>query len=595
MDDAIKSIKKTDAEIIILDSIQTVTLNEFTARAASPTQTVECISKLVTLAKDPNKKRAVFIVCHMTKQDEMAGLRTLEHMVDSVLLLEGQSDDSLRTLTSTKNRFGRTGEVGLFKMEENGLLEIENPSEFFVTKREKDICASALSVVKEGSRMLVVEVESLVSKSFTNYPIRIGDSLKKDQLNTLISILEQRAGFNLYDKNVILKVTGGLSITEQAVNLAVIVSIVSSILNKPIARDSVFICEVGLTGELKKVTNIKERLLELDRMGYKKAYISYENTIPKEIKNLKVHYPIRGGFFNKIIDYVYAVDGVDMVIEKGKTYGLIGESGSGKSTIGKSIIGLEKITDGQIIFEGKHLTKRMIRHDKTFTRDVQMIFQDNMSSLDPKKRVLDIIAEPLRNFEKMTVTEERKRILELLDIVGMPEDALYKYSFEFSGGQRQRIGVARAIALNPKLIIADEPVSALDLSVQAQVLNFMKKIQKDLGLSYLFISHDLGVVKHMCDYINIMHRGRLVERGTREDIYKNPQHIYTKRLIAAIPETDPRLKEQLIQNRIKMEQEYDRLESEYYDENGRVFDLIKLSDTHYVAKKGGKIICGKPY
>ena len=162
MDDAIKSIKKTDAEIIILDSIQTVTLNEFTARAASPTQTVECISKLVTLAKDPNKKRAVFIVCHMTKQDEMAGLRTLEHMVDSVLLLEGQSDDSLRTLTSTKNRFGRTGEVGLFKMEENGLLEIENPSEFFVTKREKDICASALSVVKEGSRMLVVEVESLV-------------------------------------------------------------------------------------------------------------------------------------------------------------------------------------------------------------------------------------------------------------------------------------------------------------------------------------------------------------------------------------------------------------------------------------------------
>lgn len=304
-----------------------------------------------------------------------------------------------------------------------------------------------------------------------------------------------------------------------------------------------------------------------------------------EIKNLKVHYPIRGGFFNKIIDYVYAVDGVDMTIEKGKTYGLIGESGSGKSTIGKSIIGLETITSGEIIFDGKPLTKRMVRHDKDFTRDVQMIFQDNMSSLDPKKRVLDIIAEPLRNFEKMTVTEERKRVLELLDIVGMPEDALYKYSFEFSGGQRQRIGVARSIALNPRLIIADEPVSALDLSVQAQVLNFMKKIQKDLGLSYLFISHDLGVVKHMCDYINIMYRGRLVERGTKEDIYKNPQHIYTKRLIAAIPETDPRLKEQLIQNRLKMEKEYKRLESEYYDEKGKVFDLIKLTDTHYVAKK----------
>ena len=307
-----------------------------------------------------------------------------------------------------------------------------------------------------------------------------------------------------------------------------------------------------------------------------------------EIKDLKVHYPIRGGFFNKIIDHVLAVDGVDMVIEKGKTYGLIGESGSGKSTIGKAIIGLEKITSGQVIFDGKTLTKKMVRKDKEFTRDVQMIFQDNMASLDPKKRVIDIIAEPLRNFEKMTVTEERKRVLELLDIVGMPGDALYKYSFEFSGGQRQRIGVARAISLNPRLIIADEPVSALDLSVQAQVLNFMKKIQKDMGLSYLFISHDLGVVKHMCDYINIMYRGRLVERGTKEDIYKDPQHIYTKRLIAAIPETDPRLKEQLIANRIKVEQEYKELEKDYYDEKGKVFDLIKLTDTHYVAKKEGK-------
>lgn len=304
-----------------------------------------------------------------------------------------------------------------------------------------------------------------------------------------------------------------------------------------------------------------------------------------EIKNLKVHYPIRGGFFNKIVDYVYAVDGVDMVIEKGKTYGLIGESGSGKSTIGKAIIGLEKITSGEVVFDGKHLTRRMVRKDKSFTRDVQMIFQDNMSSLDPKKRVLDIIAEPLRNFEKLTVTEERKKVLELLDIVGMPEDALYKYSFEFSGGQRQRIGVARAISLRPRLIIADEPVSALDLSVQAQVLNFMKKIQKDMGLSYLFISHDLGVVKHMCDYINIMYRGRLVERGTKEDIYKNPQHIYTKRLIAAIPETDPRIREELVAHRIKTEQEYKALEKDYYDAKGRVLNLVKLSDTHYVAKK----------
>ena len=304
-----------------------------------------------------------------------------------------------------------------------------------------------------------------------------------------------------------------------------------------------------------------------------------------EIKDLKVHYPIRGGFFNKIIDHVLAVDGVDMFIEKGKTYGLIGESGSGKSTIGKAIIGLEKITSGEVIFDGKTLTKKMVRKDKEFTRDVQMIFQDNMASLDPKKRVIDIIAEPLRNFEKMTVTEERKRVLELLDIVGMPGDALYKYSFEFSGGQRQRIGVARAISLNPRLIIADEPVSALDLSVQAQVLNFMKKIQKDMGLSYLFISHDLGVVKHMCDYMFIMYHGRFVETGEKNDIYKNPEHFYTKRLIAAIPEIHPEKRAENKRRRLEIEREYLANEKKYYDENGRVFDLKKLTDTHFVAFK----------
>ena len=306
-----------------------------------------------------------------------------------------------------------------------------------------------------------------------------------------------------------------------------------------------------------------------------------------ELKDLKVYFYVNGGFLKKK-DEVKAVDGISLKIYPGETFGLVGESGCGKSTTGRAIVKINQPTSGQILVDGQDITKIHGDELKQFRQDVQMIFQDNMASLDPKKRVIDIIAEPLRNFEKMTVTEERKRVLELLDIVGMPGDALYKYSFEFSGGQRQRIGVARAISLNPRLIIADEPVSALDLSVQAQVLNFMKKIQKDMGLSYLFISHDLGVVKHMCDYINIMYRGRLVERGTKEDIYKDPQHIYTKRLIAAIPETDPRLKEQLIANRIKVEQEYKELEKDYYDEKGKVFDLIKLTDTHYVAKKEGK-------
>src|SRR5690606_38546768 len=170
----------------------------------------------------------------------------------------------------------------------------------------------------------------------------------------------------------------------------------------------------------------------------------------------------------------------------------------------------------------------------------QMIFQDPYSSLNPRKRVLDIIAEPLRNYEKLTKNEEKQRVYELLELVGLSPESIWKFPHQFSGGQRQRIGVARAIALKPKLIIADEPVSALDVSVQAQVLNFMQDIQKELGLTYLFISHDLGIVKHMCDAIAIMYKGRHVEQGTKEDIFERPQHIYRIRIVDAIPEINPR-------------------------------------------------------
>ncbi|WP_395533280.1 ABC transporter ATP-binding protein [Enterococcus lactis] len=305
------------------------------------------------------------------------------------------------------------------------------------------------------------------------------------------------------------------------------------------------------------------------------------------IKDLKVHYPIRSGFFNRVTDHVYAVDGVDFIIEKGKTYGLVGESGSGKSTTGKAVVGLEKTTAGQIMYEGKDVTKRSNRKKMGYNKDVQMIFQDSMSSLNPKKRVLDIIAEPIRNFERLSDQEEKKKVKGLLDIVGMPEDALYKYPHEFSGGQRQRLGVARAVATNPKLIVADEPVSALDLSVQAQVLNFMKRIQQEYGLSYLFISHDLGVVKHMCDNIAIMYKGRFVEIGTREDIYNDPRHIYTKRLLSAIPQIDVENRESHKENRRKVEQEYIQNQREYYDATGRVYDLRTITTTHKVALKDG--------
>ncbi|MBY6273428.1 MAG: ABC transporter ATP-binding protein, partial [Bacillaceae bacterium] len=238
-----------------------------------------------------------------------------------------------------------------------------------------------------------------------------------------------------------------------------------------------------------------------------------------KVNHLKVYYPVRGGFFRRVVDYVKAVDDISFEIREGETYGLVGESGCGKTTTGRTIIGLLKATSGEILFNDVDLTKLKRREFFQYRRDIQMIFQDPYSSLNPKKRILDIVAEPFRNYEKFSPQEEKRRVQELLERVGISPDSIYKYPHEFSGGQRQRIGIARALALKPKLIIADEPVSALDVSVQAQVLNFMKDIQEEFKLSYLFISHDLGIIRHMCDRIGIMYRGRLVEEGTGEDIY----------------------------------------------------------------------------
>lgn len=304
-----------------------------------------------------------------------------------------------------------------------------------------------------------------------------------------------------------------------------------------------------------------------------------------EVKNLKVHYPIKGGVLGRTVGYVKAVDGVSLDIEAGQTVGLVGESGSGKSTMGKAILGLAEITSGQIFFEGQDITHSINKNRSPFRKSVQMIFQDVYSSLNPRKRVLDIIAEPLRNFEKLTKAEERKRVDELLSIVGMPAENASKYPFEFSGGQRQRIGVARAIALKPKLIVADEPVSALDLSVQAQVLNHLKDIQEELGLAYLFISHDLGVVRHMCENLAIMHNSRFVEVGTRDDIYNNPTHVYTQRLIAAIPDIDPLKRVDNAKKRNEINTMYETGMREHYLQGRYVPDLTKLAGTHYVAAK----------
>lgn len=301
-----------------------------------------------------------------------------------------------------------------------------------------------------------------------------------------------------------------------------------------------------------------------------------------EVKDLQVYFPIKGGIFNRTIDHIKAVDGVSFSLEQGKTYGLVGESGSGKTTTGRAIIGLEQVTSGQVNFEGVDITSRKSK-TKNFRKDVQMIFQDPYSSLNPRKRVLDVIAEPIRNYESLSRQQEKKRVQELLELVRLSPESIMKYPHEFSGGQRQRIGVARAIALKPKLIIADEPVSALDVSVQAQVLNFMQDIQKQLNLTYLFISHDLGIVKHMCDDIAIMYKGRYVEQGSKEDIFSNPQHIYTKRLVAAIPDINPRNRDKQFQFRSEVQKEFEESYDDYFDGEGMAYSLQHITDSHLVA------------
>lgn len=282
MNNVLGAIEKINPDIIVIDSIQTFTLKEFfPSRAGNPTQTMECANELLKIAKNPKKQRAVIIIGQMNKSDELAGLRSLEHLVDTVLLMEGNDEEELRSIIATKNRFGRTGEMGFFEMTERGLFSIDNPSEYFVTKREKTerVCGSSLSVIKEGSRPIIAEIESLVSNSYTPYPSRIGESLRREQLNTLISILEQRGKINLFDKNIVIKTTGGIKLKEQATNLAVIVSIASSVYNKPIPTGYAFIADVGLTGELKKVPSVESRINELDRMGFERVFIS-KNNIP---------------------------------------------------------------------------------------------------------------------------------------------------------------------------------------------------------------------------------------------------------------------------------------------------------------------------
>jgi peptide/nickel transport system ATP-binding protein len=259
------------------------------------------------------------------------------------------------------------------------------------------------------------------------------------------------------------------------------------------------------------------------------------------VQDMKVHFPIkRGVFFDKTVGHVYAVDGVDLEIKRGETYGLVGESGCGKSTLGRAMLRLNEPTEGKMIFDGQDFSALKGEDLRKMRRRIQMVFQDPLSSLDPRQSVESILIEGLRAHDLDKGKEStNKRLRELLTAVGLPTTALRKYPHEFSGGQRQRIGIARALALEPDLIVADEPVSALDVSVQAQVVNLMEELQEQFGLTYLVIAHDLAVVKHISDRVGVMYLGGLVEEATSEDLYAEPLHPYTRALLSAIPVPDP--------------------------------------------------------
>jgi oligopeptide transport system ATP-binding protein len=262
-----------------------------------------------------------------------------------------------------------------------------------------------------------------------------------------------------------------------------------------------------------------------------------------EVKNLKKYFPITSGFLRRTTGYVRAVDDVSMKIRKGETMGLVGESGCGKTTMGRTILQLYKPTEGSVLFEGKDLAGMSNAELRHMRRRMQIIFQDPYSSLNPRMTVENIIDEPLIIHGVANGKERRQRVEALLERVGLNPKLGNRFPHEFSGGQRQRIGVARALALNPSFIVADEPISALDVSIQAQVVNLLEDLQDELGLTYLFIAHDLSMVRHICDRVAVMYLGKIVEMGVVKDIYTNPQHPYLQALLSAVPVPDPLVEE----------------------------------------------------